>query len=75
MNFPTYAFFRSDKDNHMVSVAVAIYPSPDWFLGVARFELCQADNTWLPERELNLFPWDAGTDSGVSYEVKLNLKK
>ncbi|KAL0881151.1 hypothetical protein ABMA27_002269 [Loxostege sticticalis] len=68
MNIPTYAFFRSDKNNHMISVAVGIYPSPDWFLGVARFELCQEDNTWLQERELNLFPWDAGTDSGVSYE-------
>lgn len=54
----------------MISVAVGIYPSPDWFLGVARFELCQEDNTWLQERELNLFPWDAGTDSGVSYEVR-----
>ncbi|CAG9785777.1 unnamed protein product [Diatraea saccharalis] len=68
MNTPTYSFFRTNKDYHLVSVAIGIYPSPDWFLGVARFELCQQDNTWLRERELNLFPWDAGTDSGVSYE-------
>ncbi|XP_037298365.1 spondin-1 isoform X1 [Manduca sexta] len=68
MKNPTYAFFRTDKDHHLVSAAVALYPSPDWFLGVTRFELCQEDNTWLKERELNLYPWDAGTDSGVSYE-------
>ncbi|XP_028030325.1 spondin-1-like isoform X4 [Bombyx mandarina] len=68
MNNPTFAIFRADKKNHLVSVAVALHPSPDWFLGVTRFELCQEDNTWLRERELNLFPWDAGTDSGVSYE-------
>ncbi|RVE51860.1 hypothetical protein evm_003480 [Chilo suppressalis] len=68
MNIPTYAFFRANKDHHLVSVAIGFSPSPDWFLGVARFELCQQDNTWLQERELNLFPWDAGTDSGVTYE-------
>lgn len=71
MTLPTYSFFRVDKENHLFSAAVAIYPSPDWFLGVTRFELCQTDNTWLKERELNLYPWDAGTDSGVSYEVSL----
>jgi spondin-1 len=75
MNSPTYGFFRADNNNHLISVAVGIHPSPDWFLGVARFELCQQDHTWLQERELNLFPWDAGTDSGVSYEVnKVPLK-
>ncbi|XP_035433996.2 spondin-1 isoform X1 [Spodoptera frugiperda] len=68
MFLPTYSFFRADKENHLFSAVVAFTPSPDWFLGVTRFELCQADNTWLKERELNLFPWDAGTDSGVSYE-------
>ncbi|CAH2108584.1 unnamed protein product [Euphydryas editha] len=68
MSNPTYAFFRTDKTNHLFTVAVAIHPSPDWFLGVTRFELCQEDKTWLQERELNLYPWDAGTDSGVSYE-------
>ncbi|XP_039751355.1 spondin-1-like isoform X2 [Pararge aegeria] len=68
MSNPTYAFFRTDNTNHLFTVAIAIHPSPDWFLGVTRFELCQEDNTWLNERELNLYPWDAGTDSGVSYE-------
>ncbi|KAH9644110.1 hypothetical protein HF086_015440 [Spodoptera exigua] len=68
MFLPTYSFFRVDKENHLFSAVVAFTPSPDWFLGVTRFELCQEDNTWLKERELNLFPWDAGTDSGVSYE-------
>ncbi|XP_072938962.1 spondin-1-like isoform X2 [Epargyreus clarus] len=67
MGKPTYAFFRADKTNHLFTVAVALDPSPDWFLGVTRYELCQ-DNTWLAERELRLYPWDAGTDSGVSYE-------
>lgn len=70
MTTPTYAFFRADKVNHLVTTAVSLYPSPDWFLGVTRFELCTEDNSWLQERELDLYPWDAGTDSGASYEVK-----
>lgn len=72
MSDPTYAFFRTDKTNHLVTVGVALHPSPDWFLGVTRFELCQKGSTWLQERELNLYLWDAGTDSGVSYEVSLS---
>ncbi|XP_075974399.1 spondin-1-like isoform X2 [Anticarsia gemmatalis] len=68
MSLPTYSFFRADRVNHLLSAVVGLSPSPDWFLGVSRFELCQDDNTWLPERELNLYPWDAGTDSGASYE-------
>ncbi|XP_047507486.1 spondin-1-like isoform X1 [Pieris napi] len=67
MNYPTYSFIRTDKVNHLITAAVGIHPSPDWFLGVSRFELCQGDS-WLTERELNLYPWDAGTDNGVSYE-------
>ncbi|XP_068632877.1 spondin-1-like [Battus philenor] len=68
MNNPTYAFARTDKTNHLISVAVGIHPSPDWFLGVTRIEVCNDNNTWLTEREFDLYPWDAGTDSGVSYE-------
>lgn len=71
MAYPTYAFFRVDKTNHLVSTAIALSPSPDWFLGVTRFELCMEDNTWLQERELNLYPWDAGSDNGISYEVSV----
>lgn len=73
MGMPTYAFFRADKNNHLISTAIALHPSPDWFLGVTRFELCTEDNNWLTERELNLYPWDAGTDNGVSYEVSLQM--
>lgn len=70
MENPTRAVFRTDNANHLITVAIALYPSPDWFLGVTRFELCEEDNTWLREREINLYPWDAGTDSGISYEVQ-----
>ncbi|KAI5633909.1 hypothetical protein NE865_13371 [Phthorimaea operculella] len=68
MSRTTYSYFRTDKNHHLVTVAVGFYPSPDWFLGVSRFELCTSENKWMEDRELNLYPWDAGTDNGISYE-------
>lgn len=44
-----------------------IYPSPDWFVGVSGLELCLSNGSWVEEKILNLYPYDAGTDSGPSY--------
>ena len=43
-------------------------PSPDWIVGVSGLELCQKNCTWMESKELFLYPWDAGVDSGISYE-------
>ncbi|KAJ2954732.1 hypothetical protein O0L34_g3036 [Tuta absoluta] len=67
MSEPSHALFRVNKDHHVFSLVVAIKPSPDWFLGVSRYELC-GDNGWLPYHKMPLFPYDAGTKNGVSYE-------
>ncbi|XP_068619926.1 spondin-2-like [Battus philenor] len=64
---PSHALFRADSTHHMFSIAVAMKPSPDWFLGASRFELCTPFG-WLKEHEMPLYPWDAGTMDGVSYE-------
>jgi spondin-1 len=44
-----------------------IYPSPDWFVGVSGLELCLANGSWVEQKILNLYPYDAGTDSGPTY--------
>ncbi|CRL03830.1 CLUMA_CG016442, isoform A [Clunio marinus] len=44
-----------------------IYPSPDWFVGVSGLELCLGNGSWVEEKILNLYPYDAGTDSGPTY--------
>ena len=44
-----------------------IDPSPDWIVGVSGLELCLANGSWIEEKILNLYPWDAGTDSGSTY--------
>ena len=43
-------------------------PSPDWIVGVSGLELCRPNCSWVENKELFLYPWDSGVDSGISYE-------
>jgi spondin-1 len=63
----TFAVFRVDSDHHLVSLVSMISPSPDWFVGVSGLELCLSNGSWVDEKILNLYPYDAGTDSGPTY--------
>lgn len=65
----TLAHVRVDPKHHLISLVTKIEPSPDWILGVAALELCLNNCTWITEKTLNLYPWDAGTDAGPSYMV------
>lgn len=61
--------FRVDPEKHLISLISMIQPSPDWFVGVSGIELCLSDCTWMENRIINMYPWDAGTDSGPTYLV------
>ncbi|XP_074086078.1 spondin-2 isoform X2 [Macrotis lagotis] len=50
----------------LVSFLVRIVPSPDWFVGVDSINLCEG-NRWKEQVTLDLFPYDAGTDSGFTF--------
>ncbi|RXM36652.1 Spondin-2 [Acipenser ruthenus] len=50
----------------LVSVLVRIVPSPDWFVGTNSLRLCKGGH-WLETVVFDLFPWDAGTDSGFVF--------
>jgi spondin-1 len=63
----TFAVFRVDSNHHLISLVSMIYPSPDWFVGVSGLELCLANGSWIENKVLNLYPNDAGTDSGPTY--------
>ncbi|XP_053599585.1 spondin-1-like isoform X2 [Plodia interpunctella] len=63
----TFAVFRVDAKHHLVSLASKLAPSPDWFVGVSALELCNANCTWSNSATLPLYPYDAGTDSGITY--------
>ncbi|KAJ8721296.1 hypothetical protein PYW07_002071 [Mythimna separata] len=68
-NMKTVSTFRTSRKHHLVSLATAILPSPDWFLGVANLELCDVlTNKWAESVTFNLYPMDAGTDSGKKFD-------
>ena len=67
----TFAVFRVDPNHHLVSFVTTMDPSPDWFVGVSALELCLTNCTWVENKELELYLWDAGTDSGPTYTVNI----
>jgi hypothetical protein len=58
--------FTAQRDCPVVSVVSMIAPSPDWFVGVTGLRLLGAEG-WIEEQVVDLYPYDAGTDSGESY--------
>lgn len=36
-------------------------------MGVSGLNLCTPDCSWKESLDIDLYPWDAGTDSGISY--------
>lgn len=64
------ARFSVDNRRHLFTFLTMLGPSPDWCVGVSGLDLCQADCTWKSDVIMELYPWDAGTDDGVSYMSK-----
>ena len=52
----------------LVTLVTMVAPSPDWFVGVSGLSLLE-NGAWLQERTVDLYPWDAGTDSGGTYRA------
>lgn len=53
-------------DFPLATVVSMIAPSPDWFIGVSGTPLF-VDGEWLDSVQIDLYPYDAGTDSGTTY--------
>lgn len=53
-------------DYPMLSLLSMIAPSPDWIIAVNSINL-RENGSWVNEIVLDLFPYDAGTDSGTNY--------
>ncbi|KAG8508618.1 Spondin-2, partial [Galemys pyrenaicus] len=62
----TSAQLEAHARHSLVSFVVRIVPSPDWFVGVDSLDLCEGDR-WKERVALDLFPHDAGTDSGFTF--------
>jgi hypothetical protein len=58
--------FEMTTDFPLVTLVTMVAPSPDWFVGVAGLALFES-GAWKDELRVELFPYDAGTDSGVTF--------
>ncbi|XP_042888720.1 uncharacterized protein LOC122264087 [Penaeus japonicus] len=58
--------FFVDGNHSRISLASKIVPSPDWFVGVDSFELCEGGN-WVDNVKIQVDPLDAGTDNGLTF--------
>jgi hypothetical protein len=58
--------FTMDRDFPAVTLVTMVAPSPDWFVGVSALPLFE-DGGWVQERVVELFAYDAGTDSGTTF--------
>ena len=52
--------------DQQLSLMVKMIPSPDWFVGLDSVNLCEG-NEWKQEVNIDLQPYDAGTDSGFTF--------
>lgn len=57
----------TNEDYPLLTLISMIAPSPDWMVAVNSLELLDSNGDWKPGISLDLFPYDAGTDSGIDY--------
>ncbi|XP_007953970.1 spondin-2 [Orycteropus afer afer] len=62
----TSAELEAHARHSLVSFVVRIVPSPDWFVGIDSLDLCEGGR-WKDHVSVDLFPYDAGTDSGFTF--------
>ena len=58
--------FSTNNIFPLISVVSMIAPSPDWFIGVNSTNLME-NGSFIPTKTIDLYPYDAGTDSGSGY--------
>lgn len=51
-----------------LSMVSYLFPSPDWFVGLHSFPLCQ-NSTWITSARIPLFPFDMGTHDGENFAL------
>lgn len=58
--------FNLDAEHSLVSLVTMVAPSPDWFVGVHDLDL-RPSGRWTTSQTIDLFAYDAGTDSGPGF--------
>ena len=57
------------NEHPLVTLLSMIGPSPDWFVGVSGLSLLNAQGQWKSLLEVDLFPYDAGTEDGTEFSL------
>ena len=57
------------RDHPLVTLLSMIGPSPDWFVGISGRSLLDGSGRWVPRLEVDLFPYDAGTEEGAEFSL------
>ncbi|MBV1922538.1 MAG: spondin domain-containing protein [Flavobacteriaceae bacterium] len=55
------------NDYPLISLVSMIAPSPDWIVAINSISLLDNDENWIDTISIDLYPYDAGTDSGTDY--------
>lgn len=58
--------FDISSTHPLVTLVSMVAPSPDWFVGVNDLALFES-GAWKDSVTIDLFPYDAGTDSGMTF--------
>ncbi|MDE2690349.1 MAG: spondin domain-containing protein [Acidobacteriota bacterium] len=61
--------FEVTRQYPLVTLATMIAPSPDWFVGVSARSLLDDSGQWVDDLEVDLFPYDAGTEEGTEFSL------
>ena len=61
--------FTAHRDYHLITFVSKLAPSPDWFVGISGMSLMEK-NDWIIEKAVELYVYDAGTDSGTTYTAE-----
>ena len=58
---------RASRGQDHLTFVASLSESPDWFVGARNIDL-RPGGVWIEELEVDLFAWDAGTDSGTDWD-------
>lgn len=56
-----------NKDFPLLTLVSMIAPSPDWVIALNGYNLLDTEGKWKTSVNLDMFAYDAGTDSGTDY--------
>jgi len=66
--------FSVKTDSPFVTLTTMIAPSPDWFVGMHGLSLLDDQGQSFQERQVELVPYDAGTDDrDVHFHTGINV--